>query len=241
MRRLFLILLCVLLLSGNTSMLIQSTAKFEEEEEVGYTSLDFTTFTEVDQGNDITIDSASKVSWTNFATRGDKSYVYKDMGVGFFDGDFTIRFEYYFDEWSNYQQTCFWALSNAIGDNKDMEDDNGDHVFYRDYDDSDNRKLVVLENGSATKDQIVNGNSRDILFYCTVTRDDDAGANSTGQYKFYLRTGSHEGVLLDTLSIDASAGEQNDFRYIYCLTGYDTGWSSETTGYVQNMEYKLSL
>ena len=32
MRRLFLILLCVLLLSGNTSMLIQSTAKFEEEE-----------------------------------------------------------------------------------------------------------------------------------------------------------------------------------------------------------------
>ena len=58
----------------------------EEEEEVTYE--DFTTFTEVDPTDKITVESPTKVSFTNM-TRADACYLYKDYGEGHF-GNFEI-------------------------------------------------------------------------------------------------------------------------------------------------------
>ncbi len=53
----------------------------------------------------------------------------------------------------------------------------------------------------------------------------------------YIRTGSHAGVLKDTLTIDAAAGEQNDYQYGYCVaTRDDSANTNVRNGFTQNLD-----
>lgn len=200
---------------------------------------DFTTFTEVDEGGNITIDSATKVSWSGLLSRDKTGYVYKDYTANHFDGDFTHQFEIQFSNVGDAQVGIFWMLASSVGDLVDIMTANEDACAFYVYDNAESLNLRFYEAGSAADQDswIAHGPQASTTYYVNVTRDDDGGADSTGQLVFYIRTGSHVGVLQDTLTVDASAGEQNDYQYGYvCATYDDSGNANTTDGFTQNLD-----
>lgn len=204
---------------------------------------DFTTYTKVDEGGEVTVDSATKVSWINLQTKYDTAYLYKDKGVGHFDGDFTHKFECLCSSVvGNWTMVMHWMLANSIREVQGLIDLNADFIDFGFYDpDPGDRvfRLYVYENGGLADFDIFNqGIVLSTLYFIEIVRDDDGGANNTGRLTAYIRTGSHSGTLKDTLVVDSSVGEQNDFRYIYALATYDTNIlpGTKTNGYTQNLD-----
>lgn len=200
---------------------------------------DFTSYTEFDEDGDVTVDSATKVSWDTFNSRKAEAYLYKDKGVDYFNGDFTHKFEAYFSRADEFCNAIFWMVSNTTGDLQSLFDAVGDGALFFQYDDSENLYIRVVENGGVTDDGwMAPGPQLSTLYFVEVVRDDNGGANNTGRYTTYIRTGSHSGVLQDTLVVDSSVGEQNDFRYIFGMAGrHDSSLSDGiSTGYTQNLD-----
>lgn len=191
---------------------------------------DFTTYTEVDEDGDITI-ASTKVEWVTI-TRADESYVYKDYTANHFNGDLTHQFEFYLDAEVGTTVTSNYGLCNYINDYKYGLDNSEDQQGVDHY--NTTQRLYVLENGGYTHDSWTM--LLDTLYFYTFERDDDGGANNTGQLTIEIRTGSHAGPLQDTLTQDCSVGEQNDFRYAYILQTYNDGGTGCTDGYLQNLD-----
>lgn len=199
---------------------------------------DFTSYTEFDEGGEVTVESATKVSWVGLHPRGNTAYLYKDKGANYFNGDFTHKFEIQFSVVGNLSWTHHWMLANLIGDVQDVLVASGDAYTLITYDDSEQIHLRIYENGSFINDGwAAPGPQPSTTYYIEIVRDDDGGANSTGRITAYIRTGSHTGVLRDTLVVDCSAGEQNDFRYVYALASKnDSANASTVTGFTQNLD-----
>lgn len=199
---------------------------------------DFTTYTEVDPDTVITV-IAAKVSWDDLDPRDVESLVYDDKGAGHFSGDFTHLFEIDLSGFSSDNQLVgYWVLANMVGDLFDMAGASADgHCFYL-YTTGDlhSLRLGAIENGAFNVDEWDSA-AQATTYYITLDRDDDAGANSTGQLTAYIRTSSHEGDLQDTLVQDCAAGEQNDFRYIYALSTFDNNDNKGTIdGFTENLD-----
>jgi hypothetical protein len=77
-------------------------------------------------------------------------------------------------------------------------------------------------------------------YYLDIIRDDDAGANNTGQYIVYICTGNYKDEtgfnLIDTLTRDCSVGEKNDFRYLSVCAGRQRSGTATTSGLIENHE-----
>lgn len=200
---------------------------------------DFTSYTEVDEGNDVTVDSATKVSWAALYSRAETAYLYKDKGAAHFDGDFTHKFETYTSELKNTSLNVHWMLANIIGDSASVIVGNEDalqlFVYSAQFNGISGFYLRIYEGGTPITD-IWAGGSLSVLYFIEIVRDDDGGANNTGRITAYIRTGSHSGALQDTLVVDCSVGEQNDFRYMYGMATQDDGAGVVSGGYTQNLD-----
>lgn len=198
---------------------------------------DFNTYTKTDPSGRFTV-IADKVTATGLLGNDAGHYVYKDMGVGHFNEDFTHHLESFKSTVTQYGITTVWAISNNIDDYQGHVDNSYDGVFLLNSGPTNTTNQFifrVVENGSMTQD-FTGSLPEDTLYYITIERDDDGGVNNTGRYTCYIRTGSHVGTLVDTLVVDSGAGEQNDFRYIYALAGPANGAvSHEADGYTQNL------
>jgi hypothetical protein len=189
---------------------------------------DFATYTEVDPGNDVTV-AANSLTMLNCYNRNTDTYVYDDKGAAHFSADFTHRLKINVGAGSaTYAMGYFWCLANTVDDLKDIDDASGDFhtaLAYKPVGAWEVR-LRICENGSLT-DDTYSGLNAGTDYYIQIERDDDGGANSTGQLKLYLCTTNYYGdagaVLVDTLTVDCAAGEQNDFQYVYGLQSYDSG------------------
>ena len=201
---------------------------------------DFQTFTlfDEDDPDSITVDSATKVSWVNFDSRDLTGYLYKDYNAGHFSGDFNHQFEIQFANVANLCIAVHWGLWNIIGDFRAVVDASEDGCAFRVKDDTENLELFLIEDGATSSDDWSQpGPQPSTTYYVTVDRDDDGGVNNTGQYVAYIRTGSHAGVLRDTLTKDAAAGEQNDYRYLYAVASVDSNAAKgPLDGYTENLD-----
>jgi hypothetical protein len=205
---------------------------------------DFTTYTEVDPGDDITI-IPTKISWDDLNSRGGgSSYVCRDKGAAYFDGDFSHRFILQRISAVTGATPYHWLLANAVNDFQTMkvadEDMAGIRIYYSGGP-SGGIYLNLIEDGEQLQDGWSGSGypPAGIDYYITVNRDDDGGANSTGQYVARICTVNYYGepgaILQDTLQLDCSAGEQNDFRYVYGLANVNTGDTYLCDGYTENM------
>lgn len=200
---------------------------------------DFTTYTEFDEGGDITVDSATKVSWVSLKSIQDTGYLYKDKGVNHFSADFTHKFEIQFSNVGTVTVLYQWMLANAIGDWRDLYVAGEDFYAFNLYYGAENLRLMVVEGGVIVDNDVwPSPGPQDLTtYFIEIVRDDDGGANNTGRLTSYIRTGSHAGALQDTLVVDCSAGEQNDYRYIYAVATDDTDSSSSSIdGFTQNLD-----
>ena len=201
-------------------------------------AIDFTSpaWTEVDPGADITV-ATNKITATNVLSRQDTFHVYRDMGAGYFGGDFTHKFEIEFSNDNTDSLVTFWMLSNDATDLWNIDSFlNSDCVALYYFEQSASFLVVVFESGVGITDAWTSPQAN-TTYYITVTRDDDGGVNNTGRYTCDIRTGSHAGALQDTLIVDSSIGQQNDFRYITGIASYDNNANANTIScFIQNLE-----
>ena len=148
---------------------------------------DFTTFTEVDEGSDITINSSTNISWAELKTRRETGYVYKDKGIDHFNGDFTHEFECEFMRADIYNLVAWWLVSDGLGDRYDLVLANKNFASFEMYGDNEEFRLKVCEGGAFSGDTwAAPGPQLDTWYFITIVRDDDGGANSTGRYTAYI-------------------------------------------------------
>ena len=163
---------------------------------------DFGDFTEVDPDGELSVTS-NKINLLDQNFDGD-SRVYKDYTVDFFSGDFTHKFEFKMTMLTGgNDNTGLWALSNASGGLASFA---GDDVLSRasiwmgiDY-------KIRLNTHNFSKWVWSAVLSLNVKYYITVNR-------SGTVYTMTIRTGSHEGTVIDTIAIDP--GSAKDFRYLY--------------------------
>lgn len=193
----------------------------------------FTTYDKTDEGTNITV-IASKVSWAGLG-RDDSSHVSDSKGVGHFSGDFAHKFECLWENEVEYGISIYWSLANQQGDFKEIRDASGDFLTFHNEDGT--FVLNVDENGSSADQEVYAVPAESTLHFVTITRDDDGGANNTGQLVALIRTGSHSGNLEATLTADCSVGEQNDFEFVFGLMSYDDNQAPHSIdGYTQNLD-----
>lgn len=81
---------------------------------------DFTTYTEVEENNHITVDGDGE-GLTLVGRRDETCYIYKDYGAGYF-GDFEhlVTVKVYTSSGSNTRGANCWAMTNDLGDEKGL-------------------------------------------------------------------------------------------------------------------------
>ena len=199
----------------------------------------FQLYTEFDEGSDITVDSAVKVSWVNLQNRNQTGYVYKDYGASHFNGDFIHQFECQYANVGTAANEVFWLLSNdGDGEDRAAHSSNSRTAVNFDYAQGSTSFLLGLAeaDGNWSPSDAWAGSAASTLYYVTITKDHDGGGNSTGQYVAVIRTGSHVGAVSDTLTVDQSAGKQTPYRYVYVCSTYDDNANAFTSdGFTQNL------
>ena len=240
MKKLFIILCALALCSSSfagTKDIIKVIAR--KNVSAGYTALDLTTFDESnDEGSDIAVQSATQVTWTTFRTKEDTGYVFKDMGA-IFTGDFTIRFTFNITT----HMTSQWVMMGGVydrstGDNDDLEgaSANGGHFRFYSADGVNWTGRIERMTAGVKDGDTSSALALSTTYYITMNR-------ATAQYTAYICTGAHYGEggssTVDTVTV---AGPTTALRFVFALAGDDDGSNgNNSTGQVDDMEYKLSL
>jgi hypothetical protein len=201
---------------------------------------DFTTYTHQDT-TELTI-TATKVSWDELDRDADV-WCYADKGAAHFAGDFTHTLDVQLIDMDATSIAYNWVLSNAVDDWTGLDAATGeaaDAYGLRSYYDGSIRTLTLrmIQDSAVTSDTSV-ALADSTTYYLTITRDDDGGANGTGQLTCEIHTGALHpgGAHVDLLSLDSSAGEQNDFRYIFACNCHNSGGSNiPCDGYTENLD-----
>ena len=192
---------------------------------------DFTTYTEVDQDSDVTV-TATKVSWDTL-TRDANSYVYKDMGVDFFSGDYEHWFELMMEAEVGADNSVFnWMIANDIGNGQALAVAGKSFMRIQvSSGASDRMALHEVDSGTTYADYFTI--TQDVLYHVKTVRDEAVG--TYGTIYLYIYDDSARTNLLDTLIITLHTSLK-DFQYIYGFSSQDTGDNTNNeTGYTQNL------
>lgn len=198
---------------------------------------DFTTFTEVDTGTKISVDSATKISWNELNMAVD-AYCYSDKGDAHFNDDWSILFEGQFSDTPGGWTVGWWlAITDVLDDAKGIFYADGEVQGVRYYNDgapSDSIQIIYYHDQASSADTWA-GPSASTTYYHTFERDYDGGVGN-GQLVNYIRTGSHVGVLQDTLTLNLPA--QDDLRYVMVPLTYNGGYvhDDEFDGFTENLD-----
>jgi hypothetical protein len=194
-----------------------ASKKFKKGEQIFYEDIseDFSTYTKVDSGSDITV--ASNICVVDTMRRDANSAVYKDYGVGYFK-NFTHKLEFCCTQIQAQALGIVWAVSNtpaatwqdlavaAVG-----------------------MALLVYNNGTNTLmmfEQLQGPTVEDTYtmavntpYYCTIVKDNSS-------LKCYIYSNPSRTNLLDTLTVSRSATE---YQYINSVGSRDSGSSADRT------------
>lgn len=193
------------------------------------------TYDKTDGGGNLTI-AGNKVSW-NDLDRDETSHISDSKGVNHFSGDFEHLFEIQLSDRNGVPCGNWWVVANAQSDLKALIDGAANAAYLQLW--GTDIEFFVLE-GGAEGGSGAYGSADSTTYYITLKRDDDGGANNTGQYEVEIRTGSHTvppGTLEDTLTRDCAAGGQFDFEFIYFVQSYDDAQGGNSfDGFTENLD-----
>lgn len=179
---------------------------------------------ETDPNTDIT----KAANELNIATmRGDSgASLRNDKGAAHF-GDFTHLIETTATAgFDNQGVGYFWALSNVLADGYWWRDNNSQAVGVFWFDDTE--RMILRDNEDGIGDQEISVNlALTTRYFCTAVR---VGVN----LDIEIRTGSHAGVLVDTLSVTLTGGRT--YRYIYSVNAYSHSGAADVSYDVFNLD-----
>jgi len=198
---------------------------------------DFTTYTEVDEGLDIT-KTADRITFTNAYTRLYTEYVYYDKGSNHFDGDFEHRHKFIVSSSTGTAAVIVcWAITNAVGDYRDWQEASASAFLLWYYSTTPDIRLTERDGASEYTDSGSFGVGT--LYYITNERDE--GVGSYGTLTSYICTGNYYGEsgssLVHTLSVTLHTSKK-DFQNIYGFAGHDEDNPQQkyVTGYVELLD-----
>ena len=183
---------------------------------------DYTTYTEVDVGENRVSIAANKITVTDLDD-DEAVYVYKDFGSNYFSGDF--RFELDFNCTDGDSACGLWMLSQDIGTAKTLWDANKNNVFLMWS--AGNRLFLYSKHGIDSQSDFSDVLATDGTDYYLRIRMDRVSATVT--CKIY--SDASRETLVDSLStILEDATDQ--YQYLYAMQGNcvgDTGitWDGE--------------
>jgi len=200
---------------------------------------DFTTYTELDPGADITV-AASKLTFVDLDSRNTDSWVYKDMGVDYYSGDFEHLMEGETGSGST-DDDCFgiyWAMSNSVDDILGIDNASGDvlYTFFHPNAAGNGPNYVYLRevDGGTSYSTVIVSLSEDTTYYLKVKRDEAVG--TYGTIYVYVYSDSARTNLVDSVSLTLNTSKK-DYRYIYGTNTYNDGTTgSQYDGFVQNFD-----
>jgi len=174
---------------------------------------DFTTYTEVDPGSDLTV-AANTITATNWYPRNTDTYVYSDKGANHFGAAFTHTFDANMENTKN--AGLYWSpycLSNVLDDTYGLRTANEDglHVQF-----TYNVGIRLVDTKDFSKDAYTGAewvDENDLWF--TVERTSETAVSC----KIYTDSGRTN--LEDTLVVAIDTGTR--YRYVYGINSRNNG------------------
>ncbi len=199
---------------------------------------DFTTYTEVDPNNRITVVS-SKITLSGVSNEED-GFVYKDMGSAFFDGDFSFFFEV--ESMNGTGGIVIASITNVVGEWQGIYSAGGAGVGVEATQGGPSGegffKLQLREMNSGI---LTVHNSTPLLtgftYFVIFTRNESVG--SFGEIKAFIYSDSSRQTLVDELTV--ALAERVDFRYVYGVQTHNFSHSGTFFGFIQNFFLELPL
>lgn len=181
-------------------------------------------WTEVDAHAGLLVEG-NKVTCTEL-TANEDSYLYRDFGVDYFNGDFEMQFEV--------TVSVGDAVVVALGMTNEIDDWFGTAQGISTYVGS---TISLAAQGTATGGTHVTYwyGELSTKYYCTWVRDWDAGIGGTGVLYLFIRTGSHTGTLVHVCSVELK--DQVAYRYLYfpqCLNNWNS--TPKFSGVFENLD-----
>lgn len=198
---------------------------------------DFTTYTEVDEGSDVT-KTADRITFTAVDTRSDTFHVHYDKTADHFDGDFEHLVKTYVSSIVDLAIFATWMLSNNVGDFRAHSAGGWSHLnTYWQRSGATYYFFLREQDGASSYTDNFNP-SLSTIYYIEHERDEAVGDHGT--LYAYICTDDYwddGGTQIDTLTLTLHTSKK-DFRYIYGLASYDTAASTgiTATGYVELLD-----
>ncbi len=184
---------------------------------------DFETYTEKDDGDDITVTS-TKVDVSGADCRNVDYWVVKDYGVGHF-GDYEHLITINLTSVTGSNSIWVpWSISDSLGDFKDCLDASNDGQCIRIYHDPND--ILFYDYANASTDTYSGTAGTD--YFLTIAR-----SGTVGTCKIYSDPDRAEEHRLDTLEITVS---ETTYRFVYAGQGYNDGSPATFTGYSENLD-----
>jgi hypothetical protein len=186
---------------------------------------DFTTYTEVDPGADITV-AASTITMSSMDTRNSTSYVAKDFGTARFDGDFSFITKINLSAISHTSLFSVVAVSDELEELNTVDTNGNNYLALMVYGQSGSYIVSLYDCwGGGLQAQVgavtlTAGTDYWVKYY----RDESVSTYGTLYAEIY------SDASLSTLveSVSKELRIKTDFRYVYGVSSYDNGVASKT-------------
>ncbi len=187
-------------------------------------AVDFTTFTEVDPNNKLTVISA-KITAVDL-DRDEDAYVYRDYGANAFNG-FSINFEWRIESTSVNTGAAIVGMTQATVDDSSGWGINDFGISLTRQD--PNFNITLFEGDNSESDTIV-GVGADAIVYMTISRTE----GGTSLYVAAFSDSGRTSQIGATISIAISSATK--FRYVYGISSLNNASGGRNfDGFVQNM------
>ena len=170
--------------------------------------LDFTTFTEVDNGNDRIQVTADRCTWTNMS-RNEEVYLYKDYGAGYWGNAWRLNFTFTVSSTVNQGLNHIVSMSNYLGGFDSWDAGLGVYL----YQNGGTLQIGLVSRNTTTDYYYEYGHDGTKIYYADMIR---TGSNlDLGLYNDEARTS-----LIDSLHTTSDVAD--GFRYLYGVTSSHT-------------------
>jgi hypothetical protein len=200
----------------------------------------YTTYTEVDPSSILAILSATSVELNASTTLNQNAYIYKDLGVNYFSGNFEHTFAHNLRvKNTGHWEVCFpWQLKNVIENtfitfNSPWTSMFGHmQYFHPTVDDQMNDVFEVVAGVGTYADAWSTNSKTGILYYFTITRDLGVGPYGTLYSDMFSDSGRT--TLVDSSVVTLHVGTK--YRYFYPISTMAGGSCFAGNGLVQNSD-----
>lgn len=192
----------------------------------------FTTYTETDPNSHLS--KTATVCTATGLLRNEDAYIYKDMGLNYFNADFSHSVDVNVSAATTGGLGFCWMMANDLNDFNGIDTASGSCLGVYAYKDASTYSLYVIQlNAGVWTQSVYSGLLVGTTYYLVVRRDETVGTYGT----IYLDIYSNAARTNLIASINtAIAGAKRDYRYIYAVNTFNDANASSISFTSSNLD-----